>query len=278
MARRNRFGLNRNIPEDIKEQIRNRSGFGCVVCGSIPYEYEHIDPEFVDAQEHDPERMALLCPTHNQEKKKGLLSKRDIYEFYKKPACLINKFAKYKFNTPRESLNWSFGGVKFLNNDKDVCVNGKPILSITGGRTEFEPLLLNGYFYDNNNRNICDIIDNELRIIVQNIGDFRNINNNFCFRSLENVVCLDFNYIAENKELIFNQLNFYYNGSFIDADQTKFICGGPTSIIELENSIISNCTIAINLGQGFPLPLHMRSRMKSIESVFSSAQVGIDAQ
>lgn len=43
---KNQHGLSRNISEDIKQEVRKKSGFGCIICGLGIYEYEHIDPEF----------------------------------------------------------------------------------------------------------------------------------------------------------------------------------------------------------------------------------------
>ena len=56
---KNRFGLSRYIPEDIKRLVRQNSKFGCVVpgCRISFYEYEHILPEFKDARAHDPEKI-----------------------------------------------------------------------------------------------------------------------------------------------------------------------------------------------------------------------------
>ena len=58
---RNQYGLTRTIPEDIKRQVRQACGFGCVCCGLAIATYEHIDPEFHFAESHDPDKMAYLC-------------------------------------------------------------------------------------------------------------------------------------------------------------------------------------------------------------------------
>ena len=57
----NRFGLGRDIPGTTKRIVRQRCGFGCVVCGAAFYQYEHVDPAFADARVHDPEKICLLC-------------------------------------------------------------------------------------------------------------------------------------------------------------------------------------------------------------------------
>lgn len=57
----NKHGFSRYIPQETKLEIRRRSKFGCVVCRCAFYQYEHIIPEYHDADEHNPDNMCLLC-------------------------------------------------------------------------------------------------------------------------------------------------------------------------------------------------------------------------
>lgn len=76
MANTNKHGLSRNIPSAVRLKVRKRCGFGCVVCGSAVYDYEHFEPEFHDAKEHSASGIALLCPTDHARKRKGELIKQ----------------------------------------------------------------------------------------------------------------------------------------------------------------------------------------------------------
>ena len=51
MPNKNQHGLSRSIPEDVKQHVRQECGFGCVICGNIIIDYEHIDPGFAEARE-----------------------------------------------------------------------------------------------------------------------------------------------------------------------------------------------------------------------------------
>ncbi len=82
MGDRNRFGLQRYIPEDVKADVRRRSKQGCVICRALAYDYEHIEPEFADAKEHDPRHICLLCPSHHAEVTRGRLSKQQVLSAY----------------------------------------------------------------------------------------------------------------------------------------------------------------------------------------------------
>ena len=75
---RNKHGLPRTIPESIKRKVRQRCGFGCVICGIGLYEYEHFAPEYKDAKSHAPEGITLLCPNHHARKTIGRLSLETI--------------------------------------------------------------------------------------------------------------------------------------------------------------------------------------------------------
>ena len=60
------------IPGRIKRKVRQRCGFGCVICGLPIYEYDH-KPGFANVKRHRAEELTLLCPNHHAEKTKGLL-------------------------------------------------------------------------------------------------------------------------------------------------------------------------------------------------------------
>ena len=81
-SHKNQYNLSRRIPDSIKLQVRQRCGFGCVLCGSVLVEYHHFDPEFVDATAHNPEGITLLCNPHHNEtlKKKTALTADEVRE------------------------------------------------------------------------------------------------------------------------------------------------------------------------------------------------------
>ncbi|WP_198036130.1 hypothetical protein [Salegentibacter sp. T436] len=67
----------RNIPLPIQREVRQRCGFGCVICGLPLYEYEHME-EWAKVKRHDAEEITLLCDRHHREKTAGLLPKAVI--------------------------------------------------------------------------------------------------------------------------------------------------------------------------------------------------------
>jgi hypothetical protein len=56
--------LPRAIPEPVKREVRQRCGFGCVICGKPLYDYDH-KLGFSKVRRHVAEQITLLCPTHH---------------------------------------------------------------------------------------------------------------------------------------------------------------------------------------------------------------------
>jgi hypothetical protein len=75
------------IPNDIKRRVRQRCGFGCVVCGLPLYEYDHLVP-WSEVKTHEADNLVLLCDRHHREKTSGLLPVAQIVEANDTPANL----------------------------------------------------------------------------------------------------------------------------------------------------------------------------------------------
>lgn len=65
------------IPEKIKREVRQRCGFGCVICGVPLYHYDHMT-EYKVVREHAAENITLLCGTHHDSKTRGQLPPEEV--------------------------------------------------------------------------------------------------------------------------------------------------------------------------------------------------------
>ena len=74
----------RKIPLPIKRTVRQRCGFGCVICGLPLYEYEHMEGYAV-VREHVAEDITLLCDRHHSERTRGLLPVANVREADRNP-------------------------------------------------------------------------------------------------------------------------------------------------------------------------------------------------
>lgn len=80
-TRINRQGLGRDIPADVRREVRRRSKFGCVICRNGFYEYEHIIP-FAEIRRHDPDHICCLCEQCHGRITRGQWSKDRVRASY----------------------------------------------------------------------------------------------------------------------------------------------------------------------------------------------------
>jgi hypothetical protein len=74
----------RDIPDPIKRAVRQRCGFGCVLCGLPLYEYDHI-LGWANVHRHVVEEIFLLCDKHHKERTNKLLPDSDVIAASKDP-------------------------------------------------------------------------------------------------------------------------------------------------------------------------------------------------
>lgn len=158
---KNKYGLSRNIPPNIKYQIRKDAYFGCVRCGVAIVEYEHIDPEYSQAKEHDPSKMTLLCPTCHTKVTQNFSTKKLVWDWKKNPYGKINGNCHSSFDIDSDNFFVWLSGSKFENFEKLITIEDVCILSIKTPEKKGSPFMLSGLFYDDNGNKILEIIDNE---------------------------------------------------------------------------------------------------------------------
>lgn len=73
-----------DIPAGIQREVRQRCGFGCVICGCPVYEYDHI-VEWSETKHHKADELTLLCIKHHGEKTKKILPVQKVKEANAKP-------------------------------------------------------------------------------------------------------------------------------------------------------------------------------------------------
>ncbi len=78
----NQHGLKRRPPAPVRLEVRQRCKFGCVICRTGFYHYEHILPEFKDASEHNPDHICCLCGSCHDLVSRGVFSKAKVRESY----------------------------------------------------------------------------------------------------------------------------------------------------------------------------------------------------
>jgi len=169
----NTHQLSRTIPDEIKQQIRQNSKFGCVVpnCREAFYEYEHIIPEFKDAKEHNPDKMCLVCPTHNPRRtgKKGQenFSKEDIAGFYtviRSSESVPEARSESFFYGLKRNPTIIIGNSSFINIESIISIDGRNVFSFITNNFE-DPLspqvTFFGFFQDSLGNELLRIENNQ---------------------------------------------------------------------------------------------------------------------
>ncbi|MFZ6686621.1 hypothetical protein ACO0K0_02600 [Undibacterium sp. SXout11W] len=164
MSTKNKYGLSRRIPDPIAREIRQRCGFGCVICGLAFYDYEHFDPDFAEATEHNPAGMTLLCSQCNQKRARGRLSAETVARHNADPKCKQQGYSSELFDFGLESMTVNFAGVSFTDCTHLIVVNGSPILSVKPPAETGQPFRLSGQFTDSKGRVTLKIQDNEFSV------------------------------------------------------------------------------------------------------------------
>ncbi len=167
-------GLTRNIPIIVKEEVRRRSKFGCVVCRSAICDYEHIIPEFKDAESHDPERICLLCPSCHAKVTRRQMSKRLVmkaYERVQNDLGILPPYSQFEF----DSNEWfiDLGSSKFNAPKAVFSVDGHDLLSFSQSPEIRGLPELSGVFHDSKGRELLRIERNIWSAEVEDTWDIR---------------------------------------------------------------------------------------------------------
>lgn len=158
----NQFGLPRYIPSEVKRRVREWSKFGCVICRCAIYEYEHIDPVWAEAKEHDPSAMCLLCGTCHAKVTRGHLSKDTVLAQYHDMRCRQDVQRPFSdFDLRSRNLVVVLGGCRFTNPQVIFQIDGSDLLAISQPFDGVGFPSLSGIFCNDNGEEIFQIVENE---------------------------------------------------------------------------------------------------------------------
>lgn len=160
---RNRYGLQRNIPDSVARQIRQRCGFGCVICGDPFIYYHHFDPPFNQAREHRAEGITILCGNHHREADHGRRSIESIKARDADPECRRRGHTVAVLDGSTGPLKFIMGSAVF---DTPVILMYETIelISFRPPETNEAPWRLSARIFDRIGRELLRITDNEWRI------------------------------------------------------------------------------------------------------------------
>lgn len=150
------------IPEPMKREVRQRCGFGCVICGNPIYEYDHVIP-YASAKEHEASNLSLLCDGHHRLKTAGLLPAEVVGEHNANPFNLrggVSAPFRLYYGATEASMVVGTVETSALGHDAvAVMIDGQPLI---GFRFEDGQCLLQLRLFDESNQLVLQVVDNEL--------------------------------------------------------------------------------------------------------------------
>lgn len=249
---KNKYGLSRRIPEEVKREVRKKSGFGCVRCGSVPYDYEHVIPEFHEAREHNSDKITLLCGSCHDKVTRKIISKCSIQQNMLNPYNLQkNEIKGYELEIIPSLGDFTvkLGNVTAINTKNFLCVDNEALLSFSKGEGN-EMCILNANFKDKRGNSILRIVNNEWYSSILNwdmecIGTRIKIREtrgkySLIFNKKDNYIDIEYINIKHRGVKIFfdgkNGGEFTYNNSMMVFEDLVY--KNSTSALRFENNLI----------------------------------------
>lgn len=246
MSTTNLYGLPRKIPEDVKRAVRQRCGFGCVICAAAIVEYEHIDPEYARARHHSPDGIALLCPTCHAKKTRNFLSRRRVIEAMRDPAARRTGFAFSDLESTHQHPYVKFAGMTLRNCITPVEIRGLPVLRIEASETPSGPYRLSASFFDARGVPSLFIRQNEWQVLA-NTWDVEATGGVINVRTAPGEFALRLR-LDPGEGVVVERLSMFCGGYHLQGDTHALRItspgGGTNTII---GGIADNCAVGLSL-------------------------------
>lgn len=241
----NKFGLKRSdLTEAQRREIRQRSGFGCVVCGYAIGDYEHIDPKFANATEHNVNNMTFLCTHCHGLSSRGRLSTQTIKRHMASPAALKSGFSFDQFDIGSELPIVIIGPIEARNSKIILEYLGTPVLYFREPEIDGGPFRLNAIMTDKIGNTIFQIVDNEWRARTSN-WDVVSVGPRTTIRNGPRDIALVIVTIPPHTIKI-ERMNLSVNGSIFRADEHSFRMEHQGSQIRASAAIITGSVVALS--------------------------------
>jgi hypothetical protein len=183
--------------------------------------YEHLSPEFHDAKEHDPQRMAYLCGGCHDKVTRGIWSKAKIEEAREAPWCLTKGHPHDAFDVGECGATIWLGPNKVVNVPILLEVRGKPLLKIQEPESKGLPCRISGDFYDDEGKLLFTINENEW-FGNPSAWDIECVGPRITIRKIHRQVSLQLRALPR-EGIVVERANFTYEGTrlFVSSEEVK---------------------------------------------------------
>jgi hypothetical protein len=237
------------VPEPMKREVRQRCGFGCVICGFPLYTYEHI-LGYANVKRHVASDLTLLCDQHQRESTSRLLPREDIIRADQNPYNLRQGISKpYLLHYGGSNCIADIGKNVFVFQDTGdiiefiaLAIDEDPIVSF---KLDNGHWLLNLRAFDKNDGIVARITDNEL-VYSTSPWDIELVGRNLVIREAERKILLDLLFEPPSQIKV-QRGHFQPNGIEVDIGQNYL------DVLNIRTRMAGNCgsgVYGINLGEG----------------------------
>lgn len=239
----NNYGLDRAIPAAVRRSVRQRCGFGCVICGASIYEYDHFDPPFAEATSHRPEGITLLCPTHHAERTRGVLPFGLLLRANAKPAARLNGYTSverpYFDHVPSLAIG---GGMLVQDTPIPLMVRGVPIIEFLAPEAGSPVARINATLTSGDGANLLRIFENEW-IVENGVWDYEWVGRRMTIRDDAGAVALQIT-IFPPKFISIDNLTYVDDRIKVSVSPTEIIVNRNTYV----DCVASSCAVGMSLG------------------------------
>lgn len=205
----------RSIPLEIKREVRQRCGFGCVICGCPIYEYDHM-MDWAIYKRHIASEITLLCAQHHSEKTSGLLPIKKVLKANQKPHNLQNGISKpYPLHFHGNQAHIGFGDDEITIQDPDAPFS-QVILFLVYNFPLFECFIKDNFLnislilFDKQGNLILQIVENELTVKPDNYDVYFK-SNRLIVNERKKKILMEIEFNPPNKIIIRKGLFYYKN-------------------------------------------------------------------
>ncbi len=233
----------RDIPDAMRREVRQRAGFGCIICGNPILDLHH-EPPFHELKQHSANSIFALCPTHHREAGTNppLLPPSEIIAADADPFCKRHGTNDpYRPRFRGESFLFEVGPSCFVCKrlNVELVLIGLVDLPVFRVRFEDDKPLVYLYVLDETDNLMLWIEENELRFRSSNY-DVEWIGNSLILRTgLRLPIALRLEFIPPNKVKV-RQGVFWRRGCRLlvtEQSITGPTGGGVTGPISFESAV-----------------------------------------
>lgn len=210
----------------MKRAVRQRCGFGCVLCGNPLITYEHI-VDWAEVQEHAADNLTLLCDMHQRQSTGGLLSRSQVLAADRDPYCLRHGATSpfgLNFGPGAGDPRIMIGGNLFTHPHQVTPIVIDYYVPISF-HTEGSALLLNVQLLDRENRTQLMIRKNELVFRADN-WDVQLVGNHITVNSAPGDIQLRMFFEPPDMVRI-ERAKIYGNGIMVDVVPSQLVFKSP---------------------------------------------------